>query len=233
MGFSRRYLPLNPNIDKRFTEIENSINDLQKKDEDLQNQITELDSYLSKLTSTKTPTVNLSDSGHDRRQTANQASTLNGIASWIRTWVASGGKDPSCTLYATWTLPRITLPIDISSGHYQLGGLYCAMTVRGFSTYTFDLSNAKIDMQTKSLYDVKLNGSVIPAWVIRDTNTRVYYARNGAGGDNNIHTYQVYLRYTSEAIILQFIASSYGEEDDTMSCSMNCTTATPDWNYVM
>lgn len=233
MGFSRRYLPLNPSIDKRFTNIENQIIDLQNRDKDLQDQITELDDYLGKLTTPKTPSVSLTDSGRDRRQTTNEASTLNGLTSWVRSWVGNGGNDPSCTLYATWTFPRITLPIDVSNGYYQIGKLYCAMTVRGFSTSTFDLSEARIDMQNKSFYNVKLDGSVISAWAISESNTRVYYRSNGAGGDHNRHTYQVNLRCTSEAIILQFIASSYGEEDDNMSCSMNCTTATPDWNYIM
>ena len=232
MAFDKRYLPLDSKTLQRFQTIEQNISNLQQTDNELQQQIDDLKSTLTIFTSTRTPTFSMSNSGHDRRQTANQASTLNGITSWLRSWVANGGKDPSCTLGITWTLPRILIPVDLQSGYYSLGNLQCAMTVRGFSQTIFDLSNVKVSLVNKSISGVKLDNTNISAWGITTTNTRVYYRGNNAGGGHNGHYYQVYVYYTSEAVVLSFIARSYGEEDDSMNCSMNCTTATPVWKYI-
>ena len=138
----------------------------------------------------------------------------------------SGGccKDPSRSLFATWTMPRTVMAVDTTTGYYQIVGLYCALKARGVTQQTIEFkSDTKINMKTKTVTNVYINGSATNK-TFSSNETNFIYATSGAGGSYNSHYIKFTAQYTEENIIFKATVFSYGEEyeiQSTCTCDKN------------
>lgn len=134
----------------------------------------------------------------------------------------SGGccKDPSRSLFATWTMPRTVMAVDTTAGYYQIVGLYCALKARGITQQTVEFkSDTKINMRSKTVTNVYINGSSVNK-SFGTSETNWIYATSGAGGDNNSHYIKFTAMYSEENIVFKATVFSYGEEDDYIEVYM-------------